>query len=157
MRPVWLQRWEAFDGHADRIVCIDAFEHFHQDSYGEFFQFAHHALPAGGVLLLQTIVGHHRDERCAHDIEHTGIDDAFMQFLTGTIFAGGPLLPPTGRGSEGVTAYAEDAGFTVTGIQAMGPHYATTLDHWANALREHRDRAIELTGPDIYNACLSVS
>ncbi|MET9026654.1 class I SAM-dependent methyltransferase [Nocardia sp. NPDC004168] len=151
---VWLQGWEAFDGHADRIVCIDAFEYFHHDSYGEFFQFAHHALPVGGVLLLQTIVGYHRDGRRAHAIEHTGIDDAFMQFLTGTVFAGGPLPAPTGRDPKGVTAYAEDAGFTVTvtGIQAMGPHYATTLDHWASALHEHRDHAIELTGTGIYNA-----
>ncbi|MEU0504528.1 class I SAM-dependent methyltransferase [Nocardia sp. NPDC005998] len=28
------------------------------------------------------------------------------------------------------------------------------LDHWADALHEHRDRAIELTGPDTYNAYL---
>ncbi|MGW4743072.1 class I SAM-dependent methyltransferase [Nocardia xishanensis] len=48
---------------------------------------------------------------------------------------------------KGVTASAEDAGFTVTGIQAMGAHYATTLDHWTDALHEHRDRAIESPAP----------
>ncbi|MGV9823541.1 class I SAM-dependent methyltransferase [Nocardia xishanensis] len=149
---VWLQGWEGFDGNADRIVCIEAFEHFRQDRYGEFFDFAYRTLPADGVLLLQTIVGYDRDDLRAHEIQHTHVDDAFMRFLTEMIFAGRPLPPPTGRDPKGVTAYAEDAGFTVTGIQAMGPHYATTLDHWTDALHEHRDRAIEITGPGIYDA-----
>ncbi|WP_433677815.1 class I SAM-dependent methyltransferase [Nocardia sp. CA-119907] len=151
---VWLRGWEDFDGHADRIVCIGAFEHFRRDRYADFFEFAYRTMPAGGVLLLQTIVGCDREDGRAYGMPRTGVDDAFMRFLTETIFAGGPLPTPTGRDPKGVTAYAEDAGFTVTGIQEMGPHYATTLDHWADALREHDDRAIELAGPDIYSAYL---
>ncbi|MFE9325407.1 class I SAM-dependent methyltransferase [Nocardia sp. NPDC052278] len=148
---VWPQGWEDFDGHADRIVCIDAFEHFHQDRYADFFDFAYRTMPADGVLLLQTIVGYHRDALHANGMQHTSVDDAFMRFLTDTIFTGAPLPPPTGRDPKGVTAYAEDAGFTVKAIQALGPHYATTLDHWTDALHEHRDRAIELAGPEVYN------
>ncbi|MFI6954486.1 class I SAM-dependent methyltransferase [Nocardia sp. NPDC050408] len=151
---VRLQGWEEFDRRADRIVCIGAFEHFERDRYGEFFEFAYRTMPADGVLLLQAIVGDNRDELRGHGIQHTSIDDAFMRFLTETIFGGGPLLPPSGRDPKGVTAYAEDAGFTVTGMQSVGPHYATALDHWADVLHKHRDRAIELAGPDTYNACI---
>nr|WP_062993586.1 class I SAM-dependent methyltransferase [Nocardia anaemiae] len=147
---VRLQGWEEFDRRVDRIVCLGAFEPF-EHRYGEFFEFAYRTMPADGVLLLQAIVADNRDELRAHGIQHTSIGDAFMRFLTETVF-GGPLLPPTARDTKGVTAYAEDAGFTVTGMQSMGPHYATALDHWADALHEHRDRAIELAGSDTYNA-----
>lgn len=60
----------------------------------------------------------------------------------------------------GITEYAQDAGFTLTRIQELGSHYVTTLDRWAIALREHRDRAIELAGPrtyDAYNSYLTES
>ncbi|MGW4771806.1 class I SAM-dependent methyltransferase [Nocardia sp. NPDC004278] len=149
---VRLQGWEEFDRRADRIVCIGAFEPFDRDRYGEFFEFAYRTLLADGVLLLQAIVGDNRDGLWAHGIQQTSSDDASMRFLTETIFGSGPLLPPSGRDPKGVTAYAEDAGFTVTGMQSMGPQYATALDQWVDALREQRDRAIEVAGPDTYNA-----
>ncbi|WP_433685337.1 class I SAM-dependent methyltransferase [Nocardia sp. CA-119907] len=148
---VRLQGWEEFDRRADRIVCIGAFEPL-RHRYGEFFEFAYRTLPADGVLLLQAIVGDNRDDLSTNGIQHTSIDDTFTRFLTDTIFSRGPLLPPSGRDPKGVTAYAEDAGFTVTSMQSMGPHYATAFDHWADALHEHRDRAIELAGPDTYDA-----
>ncbi|MEV0033953.1 class I SAM-dependent methyltransferase [Nocardia sp. NPDC050793] len=149
---VWLRGWEGFDGHADRITCIEAFEHFHRERYADFFDFAYRTLPADGVLVLQTIIGYSSDDLRAREVAHTSADDPFMRFQYETIFAGDPLPPPTGRDPQGVSAYAEDAGFTVTDIQPLGPHYATTLDHWADALHAHHDRAIELTGPEIYNA-----
>ncbi|MEV0297574.1 class I SAM-dependent methyltransferase [Nocardia sp. NPDC050710] len=149
---IWLQGWEEFHGHADRIVCIDAFEHFHEERYGDFFDFAYQTTPDDGVLLLQTIVGYSPDHLRTNGVQLTSVDNAFMRFLSETIFAGERLPLPTGRDPKGVTAYAEDAGFTITQVQTLGPHYATTLDHWADALHKHRDRAIEITGPGVYDA-----
>ena len=55
-RRVLLEGWEKFDEPVDRIVSIGAFEHFGRQRYGRFFKMAYQALPAGGVMLLHTIV-----------------------------------------------------------------------------------------------------
>jgi cyclopropane-fatty-acyl-phospholipid synthase len=109
-------------------------------------------MPADGVLLLQTVVSCGRDHLRAHGTRLTSTDLAFLRVLRETIFPGGQLPLPTSHNPKGVTEYAEDAGFTVTRVQALGPHYPTTLNCWATALHEHRDRAIELAGQDTYSA-----
>ncbi|MBF6296584.1 class I SAM-dependent methyltransferase [Nocardia amamiensis] len=148
------QGWEGFDRRVDRIVCIGALEHMSRDRYGEFFDFAYRLMPADGVLVLQTVVGYDRDHLRAQGTHLTRSDLAFLRFLRGTIFTGGQLTAPIGHTPKGITEYAQEAGFSVTGVQKLGPHYTTTLEYWASALREHRDRAIELAGPDTYNAYL---
>src|SRR5688500_14205898 len=50
-----LQGWEEFDGKADRIVSIGAFEHFGRPKYADFFARCRAALPPDGVMLLHTI------------------------------------------------------------------------------------------------------
>ncbi|CAM5703649.1 cyclopropane mycolic acid synthase family methyltransferase [Mycolicibacterium aubagnense] len=42
-------------------------------------------------------------------------------------------------------------GFPVTRVQSLQPHYATTLDHWAEALRTHRDEAIAIQSVEVYD------
>ncbi|NKY28522.1 class I SAM-dependent methyltransferase [Nocardia gamkensis] len=149
---VRVQGWEDFDRRADRIVCVGAMEHLPVDRYGEFFEFAYRIMPSDGVLLLQTVVSHSRDHLRAHGTRITGDDFAFLRFLRETIFPGGQLPLSFGHYPKGITEYAQEAGFTVADIQSLGPHYTTTLDCWADALHEHRDRAIELAGRDTYNA-----
>ena len=61
------------------------------------------------------------------------------------IFPGGQL--PT---IEMVQERATDAGFTVTRTQSLQPHYAKTLDIWAEALEAHKDEAIAIQSEEVY-------
>ena len=53
-KRVLLQSWQQFHEPVDRIVSIEAFEHFGLERYDDFFKMAYAALPAGGTMLLQT-------------------------------------------------------------------------------------------------------
>ncbi|MFE3317032.1 cyclopropane mycolic acid synthase family methyltransferase [Nocardia sp. NPDC059195] len=143
---VLLAGWEEFEGRVDRIVSIGAFEHFRTERYGDFFDFARRAMPADGVMLLHTIVGYGRDHLRENGIRWTREDFEFMRFIRETIFPGGQLPVPWGSDSRGVRERAEAGGFTVTQIQALQLHYATTLDHWVAALTAHNDEAVAIAG-----------
>ncbi|MEU7628881.1 class I SAM-dependent methyltransferase [Nocardia sp. NPDC049220] len=151
---VRLQDWENFDRPADRIVCIAALENLYPDRYGEFFDFAYRIMPADGVLVLQTAVASHHRVRM-DDPPVASTDSAFLRYLRETIVPGGRLPLATGDSPKGVAEHAEDAGFTITRMQELGRHCITTQEHWAVALHEHRDHAIELVGHDTYHAYLS--
>ncbi|MFC9997152.1 cyclopropane mycolic acid synthase family methyltransferase [Nocardia sp. NPDC127526] len=148
---VRLQGWEEFDGQADRIVSIGAFEHFRQERYEDFFGFAYSTLPADGVMLLHTIVMYGLNHLRANEIPLTRADIGFMRFIRTVIFPGGQLPLPWGPIPRGVREYAQEAGFTVTRTHPLRLHYATTLDHWADALSARRDEAIALAGEDTYD------
>lgn len=145
-RRVLLEGWEKFDEPVDRIVSIGAFEHFGRQRYTRFFQMAHQALPADGVMLLHTITRPtFKDARAqglplTHEIVH------FSQFILAEIFPGGWL--PTVPSVEG---HAVAAGFSVTRIQSLRLHYARTLDIWAANLRANRDEAIATQSGVVYD------
>ena len=145
-RRVLLEGWEQFREPVDRIVSIGAFEHFGHDRYPAFFQMAYDVLPASGVMLLHTICGF--DPRNAKElgIPLTFELARFIKFITTEIFPGGRL--PT---TEMVQQRAGDAGFTVTRVQSLQPHYARTLDLWAEALEAHRDEAIAVQSVEVYD------
>lgn len=142
---VRLQGWEEFDGTADRIVSIGAFEHFRAERYPEFFTRAHRMLPADGRMLLHTIIGRTLAELRAADIPVTREDALFHIFVKREIFPGGQLPQP-----GTVTRTAESAGFHTARIQSLQPHYARTLDLWAEALEAHRTEAVALTSKEVY-------
>ncbi|APA99449.1 cyclopropane mycolic acid synthase family methyltransferase [Nocardia seriolae] len=146
---VRLQGWEEFEGTADRIVSIGAFEHFRKQRYAEFFTRCHRLLPADGRMLLHTIIGHTLAELRAADIPVTREDALFHIFIKREIFPGGQLPQP-----DSVTSNAEAAGFRATRIQALRPHYARTLDLWAQALESHHAEAVHLTSEEVYQRYL---
>ena len=45
---------------------------------------------------------------------------------------------------------ATAGGFTVTRVQSLQPHYAKTLDLWAEALAAHKDEAIKIQSEEVY-------
>ncbi|MGH3560584.1 MAG: cyclopropane mycolic acid synthase family methyltransferase [Mycobacterium sp.] len=145
-RRVLLAGWEQFDEPVDRIVSIGAFEHFGHDRYDDFFQMAYDALPGDGVMLLHTI--------CALDFKYArelGIPLTlemlrFIKFIMTEIFPGGRL-----PSAPMVEERATEAGFTVTRVQSLQPHYAKTLDMWAAALEAHRDQAIAIQSAEVYD------
>lgn len=144
-RQVLLQGWEQFDDPVDRIVSIGAFEHFGHERYPAFFTMAHEALPADGVMLLHTIVGFTLADMRKMGAPITFELARFIKFVLTEIFPGGRL-----PSIEMVEDRATEGGFTVTREQRLQPHYARTLDLWAEALRAHRDDAIRIQSEEVY-------
>ena len=145
-KRVLLQGWEQFDEPVDRIVSIGAFEHFGQDRYDDFFKTADHLLPDNGVMLLHTITSLTMKQALERGVLLTFELARFLKFLMTEIFPGGQI--PT---IEMVQEHSTDAGFNVTRIQSLQPHYARTLDSWAEALESHKDEAIALQSEEVYD------
>jgi cyclopropane-fatty-acyl-phospholipid synthase len=143
---VRLQGWEEFEGHVDRIVCIGALEHFGHERYDAFFDMAYHALPADGSMLLHTICGITQADAARLGIPITLRVARFVKFILTEIFPGGRLPTVTM-----VEDRAGHAGFRVSRVQSLQPHYAKTLDHWAAALEAHRDAAIAAQSQEVYD------
>jgi cyclopropane-fatty-acyl-phospholipid synthase len=137
-----LQGWEQFDEKVDRVFSIGAFEHFRRARYADFFARCRSVLPPDGRMLLHTIV--------YPDFEREGIQVGiehieFTKFIAAEIFPGSNLVK-----SDEVIKRATAAGFAVTKVQSLQPHYAKTLDVWARNLLAHRDEAIALKGREEY-------
>ena len=144
-RRVLLNGWEQFDEPVDRIVSIGAFEHFGHDRYDDFFALAHNILPADGVMLLHSITGLMEQQMIDRFLPITLQLVQFIKFLATEIFPGGQL--PT---IEMVEEHSAKAGFTLTRRQSLQPHYARTLDLWAEALETHQREAIEIQSEEMY-------
>ena len=69
----------------------------------------------------------------------------FIKFIVTEIFPGGRL-----PSIEKVEEHSSKAGFTLTRRQSLQPHYARTLDLWAEALEAHKDEAIEIQSEEVY-------
>jgi cyclopropane-fatty-acyl-phospholipid synthase len=145
-RRVLLAGWEQFDEPVDRIVSIGAFEHFGSDRYPAFFRMAHRVLPAGGGMLLHTICRPTFREMKRHGLPLTRELVHFTRFILDEIFPGGwlPTIPV-------VEERAAAAGFTITQIQSLQPHYARTLDTWAANLEANKDQAIAIQSQEVYD------
>ncbi len=142
---VRLQGWEEFIEPVDAIVSIGAFEHFRAERYASFFARCRGILPAGGRMLLQTIL-----QVDGGTLRRLGIcprheDVLFAQFIRREIFPGGQLCP-----AQTVVRHAEQAGFRVMQTQSLQPHYARTLGIWAEKLRAAHDAAVAVTSPEVY-------
>jgi len=144
-KRVLLAGWEQFDEPVDRIVSIGAFEHFGHDRYDDFFTLAHRLLPADGVMLLHTITGLTGPQCVERGIPLTFEMARFIKFIVTEIFPGGRL-----PSIEMVQERSAKAGFTLSRRQSLQPHYARTLDLWAEGLRAHRDEAIAIQSDEVY-------
>jgi cyclopropane-fatty-acyl-phospholipid synthase len=144
-RKVELKGWEQFDEPVDRIVSIGAFEHFRHDRYDDFFALAHKILPDDGVMLLHTITGMSRQQMTDAGLPLSIAVLRFFWFIATEIFPGGQL--PT---IEMVEQGAATAGFSLTRNQSLQPHYAKTLDLWAEALEAQQQQAIAIQSEEVY-------
>jgi cyclopropane-fatty-acyl-phospholipid synthase len=148
-RRVLLNGWEQFDEPVDRIVSIGAFEHFGPDRYDDFFSLAYNILPADGVMLLHTITSLTEQQMIDRALPITVELVDFFKFVLTQIFPGG--WTPT---IEMVEEHSAKAGFTLTRRQSLQPHYARTLDLWAEALEAHKSEAIEIQSEEVYERYL---
>jgi cyclopropane-fatty-acyl-phospholipid synthase len=148
-RRVLLNGWEQFDEPVDRIVSIGAFEHFGPDRYDDFFSLAYNILPADGVMLLHTITSLTEQQMIDRALPITVELVDFFKFVLTQIFPGG--WTPT---IEMVEEHSAKAGFTLTRRQSLQPHYARTIDLWAEALEAHKSEAIEIQSEEVYERYL---
>jgi cyclopropane-fatty-acyl-phospholipid synthase len=144
-KRILLEGWEQFDEPVDRIVSIGAFEHFGHDRYDDFFKMAYGALPDDGVMLLHTITGLTGPQMVERGMPLTVELVEFFKFIKTEIFPGGWV--PT---IEMVEERSAKAGFKLTRRQSLQPHYARTLDLWAEALETHKSQAIEIQSEEVY-------
>jgi cyclopropane-fatty-acyl-phospholipid synthase len=146
-KQVRLQGWEQFHEPVDRVVSIGAFEHFGFDRYPDFFKMASQVLPAGGTMLLHTIVIPTVEEIKQRQIKTTMTLIRFVKFIMDEIFPGG-RLPSVALVEELATATKAD--FEVARVQSLRLHYARTLDIWSAALEAHKDEAIAIQSDEVY-------
>ena len=144
-RRVLLRDWAEFGETVDRIVVIEALEHFGFHRYNDFFKFVYNAMPADGVMLLHSITGVHVKQAIERGIPLTMEMAKFIRFIVTEIFPGGRL--PT---IETVAEHSTKVGFKVTRIQSLQPDFARTLDFWAEALEARRDEAIAIQSEEVY-------
>ncbi len=144
-RRALLRDWADFNEPVDRIVTIEALEHFGFHRYDDFFKFAYTALPDDGVMLLHSITGLHVKQVMQRGIPLTMEMAKFMRFIVTDIFPGGrlPMI-------ETVEEHATKVGFTVTRVQSLQSDFAKTLDFWSEALEDHRDEAIAIQSEEVY-------
>lgn len=143
---VLLQDWADFSEPVDRIVVIEALEHFGFHRYDDFFKFTYEALPADGVMLLHAITGLHVKQVIERGIPLTMEMAKFIRFIVTEIFPGGRL--PT---IETVEEHCAKVDFKVTRIQSLQLDFAKTLDFWAEALEARQDEAIEIQSQEVYD------
>lgn len=143
---VLLQGWEQFHRPVDRIVSIEAFEHFGFERYDEFFKNCFDILPPEGRMTIQSSVGFHPDNLQARGKKLTFEMARFIKFMITEIFPGGRI--PT---TDMMVERGEKAGFTVPETLSLRNHYIKTLGIWAAALENHKDEAIAATDEENYN------
>jgi cyclopropane-fatty-acyl-phospholipid synthase len=141
-----LQGWEEFGDKVDRIVSFEAFDAFHKERYGAFFERSYEIMPDDGRMLLHSLFTY--DRRWLHEqgIALTMSDLRFLKFLRESIFPGGEL-----PSEPDIVDNARAAGFSLEQTQELQQHYAKTLDVWAANLEAQRDRAIALQSEELYN------
>ncbi|EFV13865.1 cyclopropane mycolic acid synthase family methyltransferase [Segniliparus rugosus] len=143
---VRLQGWEEFDQPVDRIVSIGAFEHFRRERHTAFFEKTYRLLPADGRMLLHSIVCFDFYEQAAKGINPSSQRLRFALFMNKEIFPGGQLTNP-----KKIRELSEAAGYSLEREHSLNINYARTLDHWAWALAENRDKAVAISGQEVYD------
>ena len=97
-------------------------------------------------MLLHTILAHTQQFFHENGIKLTLSDLKFMKFIGDEIFPGG-RLPAV----EDIEVLAADSGFTLERVHLLGPHYARTLDMWAENLEATHDEAVAITNQATYD------
>ena len=142
---VLLQDWSEVKEPVDRIVMIEALEHFGFERYDDFFKFAYDLMPDDGVMMVHSICGLTPQEMKDKGVPLTFTFARFIKFVLTEIFPGGRL-----PSIEKVEEHSTKAGFNVTRIQSLQPDFAKTLDMWADVLESRKDEAIAIQSEEVY-------
>ena len=137
---VLLRGWEEFHDPVDRIVSIEAFEHFGFERYDDFFKNCFEILPDDGRMVIQSSTSYHPYDLHARGKKLTFQMARFIKFILTEIFPGGRI--PT---ADMMIEHGEKAGFSVPECLSLRNHYIKTLGLWASALEANKEKAIEVT------------
>jgi cyclopropane-fatty-acyl-phospholipid synthase len=137
---VLLAGWEQFHEPVDRIVSIEAFEHFGFERYDDFFKNCFEILPDDGRMTIQSSTGYHPFDLAERGKKLTFELARFIKFMITEIFPGGRI--PT---AQMMISHGEGAGFVVPECISLRNHYIKTLGLWASALEANKEKAIEVT------------
>ncbi|KUI33483.1 cyclopropane mycolic acid synthase family methyltransferase [Mycobacterium sp. GA-2829] len=143
---VRLEGWEQFHSPVDRIVSIEAFEHFGFERYDDFFKTCFDIMPDDGRMTVQSSCGYHPNDLQARGKKLTFELARFAKFIHEVIFPGGRI--PT---TQMMVEHGEKAGFVVPEALSLRNHYIKTLGIWAARLEHHKDEAIAAAGEQSYN------
>lgn len=122
-------------GVYDKVASIGMFEHVGLDNLPLYFACLYRSLKPDGLLL-------------NHGITHAaaGWDSTVStRFINRYVFPDGEL--DTISNIEGVM---ERAGFEISDVESLRPHYALTLRSWVDRLERGRDRALEYVNEATY-------
>jgi len=143
---VRLEGWEQFHSPVDRIVSIEAFEHFGFERYDDYFKNCFDMMPDDGRMTIQSSVGYHPYDLAERGKKLTFDLARFIKFIITEIFPGGRL--PT---TQMMVDHGEKAGFIVPATQSLRGHYIKTLGIWIDALERHKDQAVAATDEENYH------
>jgi cyclopropane-fatty-acyl-phospholipid synthase len=143
---VLLRGWEQFSDPVDRIVSIEAFEHFGFERYDAFFKNAFEILPDDGRMTIQSSTAYHPLDYHARGKKLTFDVARFIKFIVTEIFPGGRI--PT---ANMMVEHGEKAGFVVPECLSLQAHYVRTLRTWADTLESKREIVLESFGEEVYN------
>jgi cyclopropane-fatty-acyl-phospholipid synthase len=143
---VRLEGWEQFHSPVDRIVSIEAFEHFGFERYDNFFKTCFDIMPDDGRMTIQSSCGYHPDDLKARGKKLTFELARFAKFMAEVIFPGGRI--PT---TQMMVDHGVKAGFTVPETLSLRNHYIKTLGIWAARLEHNRDAAVAAAGVESYD------
>jgi cyclopropane-fatty-acyl-phospholipid synthase len=144
-RQVLLRGWEDYSDPVDRIVSIEAFEHFGFENYDHFFKNAFNIMPEDGRMTVQSSVAYHPYDLNARGKKITFETARFIKFMLTEIFPGG-RLPSTGMMVE----HGEKAGFVVPEPISLRESYIKTLRIWGDALEANKNEAIAIQSEVVY-------
>jgi len=115
----------------DRIICCEMLEAVGHEYLPQFFQHTDRLLAPDGIMVVQVIT----TPDCRYDEYLKGTD-----YIQEYIFPGGccPSL------SALTSAMKKSSQFMVEHLENIGPHYATTLQHWRNNLLEKKELILQL-------------
>ena len=141
---VMLRGWEEFHEPVDRIVSIEAIEHFGFERYDDFYKKCFNILPEDGRMTIQSSTGYHLLDLAKRG-KATREGLLFIKFMLTEIFPGGRI-----PSAEMMVAHGEKAGFDVPECLSLRPSYIRTLHIWGDALEANKDKAIEVTSEEVY-------
>ena len=120
-----LRGWEQFHDPVDRIVSIEAFEHFGFERYDDFFKNCFNILPDDGRMTIQSSTGYHPYDLAARGKKLTFELARFIKFIITEIFPGGRI--PT---AQMMVEHGEKAGFIVPECHVAAAR--TTSGRWGS-------------------------
>lgn len=126
-----LNDYRELEGNYDKLVSIEMIEAVGHQYYDQFFDTCSRLLKPEGLMCLQSITI--ADQRFAGALKS-------VDFIQRYIFPGGCLPSVTALSSSMTTA----SDMRIVHAEDIGPHYATTLQHWRDRFIDKLDTVRQL-------------